>query len=54
MVLELPILGAKLGFLRVASFDLDEVIGITEVLSSFSKISGRGYWFFTGALLRAQ
>jgi hypothetical protein len=33
--------------------DLVEVIGIPEVLSSIFKISGRGYRFFTVALLRA-
>jgi len=53
-VLELPVLGAKRGFVLVAFLDSDEVIGILEVLSSISKISGRGYRFFTGALLRAR
>jgi hypothetical protein len=36
--------GAKRGFVLVAFLDSDEVIGITEVLSSISGISGR--WLY--------
>ena len=39
--LELPVLGAKRSFVLVAFLGSDEVIGITEVLSSISGISGR-------------
>jgi len=52
--LELPVPGAKCGFVLVAFLDSEEVIGIPEVLSSISEISGTGYRFFTAALLRAR
>jgi hypothetical protein len=43
-----------LGFVLVTFLAWNEVVGIPQVLSSISDISGRGYWFFTGALLRDQ
>jgi len=46
--------GAKRDFVLVAFLDSDEVIAIPEVLSSISEISGTGYRFLTGALLRAR
>jgi hypothetical protein len=44
----------KHGFVLVAFLDSDQAIGIPEVLSNISEISGTGYRFFTVALLIAQ
>jgi hypothetical protein len=46
--------GEKRDFVLVIFIELDEVIGILEVLLSTSEIGRRGHWFFTGALLRGQ
>jgi hypothetical protein len=45
---KLPVPGAKRGFVLVAFLDLDEVIGITEVLSSISGISERWLYLTAG------
>jgi hypothetical protein len=53
LALELPIFGTNSGFVLIAFLDSDEVIGIPEVLSSISEISGTRYRFFTVGLLGA-
>jgi len=46
--------GAKRDFVLIAFLNSDEMIGIPEVLSSISEISGTGYRFFSAAWLRAR
>jgi hypothetical protein len=46
-VLELAVPGTNHGFLLVAFLDLGLLIGIPEVISSISEISGSGIAFFT-------